>query len=57
MEAVTDPVPVSGWVDKSGAEIADKCETYYNGLVKLGKTNWQLQGEWSNATGGCVETT
>ena len=57
MEAVTDAVPTSGWADKSGAEIADKCETFYSGLVKLNKTQWQLQGEWSNATGGCVETT
>jgi hypothetical protein len=57
MEAVTDPVPTSGWADKSGAEIADKCQTFYSGLVKLGKTNWQLQGEWSNAVAGCVETT
>ena len=57
MEAVTDPVPASGWVDKNGAEIADKCETSYGGLVTLNGTNWQLQGEWSNAVTGCVETT
>ena len=57
MEAVTDPVPGSGWVDKNGEEIADKCETFYGGLVTLNKTKWQLQGEWSNAAGGCVETT
>ena len=57
MEAVTDPVPASGWVDKNGAEIADKCETSYGGLVTLNGTNWQLQDEWSNAVTGCVETT
>ena len=57
MEAVTDPVPVSGWVDKNGAEIADKCQTFYGGFVKFGKIQWQLQGEWSNAARGCVETT
>ena len=58
MEAVTDPVPTSGWADKSGQEIADKCETYYSSLVKLSiRTTWQLQGEWSNAAGNCVETT
>ena len=59
MEAVTDPVPASGWVDKNGAEIADKCQTFYGSLVTLtgSRTKWQLQGEWSNATGGCVQTT
>jgi hypothetical protein len=57
MEAVTDPVPASGWTDKNGAEIADKCVTFYGGLVTLGKTKWELQGEWSNADAGCVETT
>ena len=59
MEAVTDPVPTSGWADKNGLEIADKCETSYGSLVTLNnaKTSWQLQGEWSNTAGGCVETT
>jgi len=57
MEAVTDPVPVSGWVDKNGAEVADKCQTFYGGLVKLNRIQWELQGEWSNAVAGCVETT
>lgn len=57
MEAVTDPAPTSGWADKNGQEIADKCETFYGSPVIVGTTAWQLQGEWSNHAGGCVETT
>ena len=57
MEAVTDPVPTSGWADKNGAEIADKCETFYQSVVTLAnRTKWELQGEWSNAANGCVQT-
>ena len=59
METVTDPIPTTGWADKNGQEIADKCVTFYGSLVRLSssRTQWQLQGEWSNAAGGCVETT
>lgn len=57
MEAVTDPVPTSGWADKSGAEIADKCQTFYGSLVTLNHVKWQIQGEWSNAASRCVQTT
>ena len=57
MESVTDAVPVTGWADKNGAEIADKCNFVYGAPVRVGKVSWQLQEEWSNATGGCVQDT
>jgi hypothetical protein len=59
METITDPVPPTGWVDANGAEIGDKCDFVYLGPVTLsGKNNvWQIQSEWSNAAGGCVQTT
>jgi hypothetical protein len=57
MEATTDPVPLSGWADKNGQEIGDKCNFVYGSVVKLAnKSNWQLQEEWSNSAGGCVQT-
>jgi hypothetical protein len=59
MESVTDPVPPTGWLDANGAEIGDKCDFDYISPVTLsGKKNvWQIQAEWSNAAGGCVQTT
>jgi hypothetical protein len=58
MEAVTDPLPASGsyaWIDQSGSEIGDKCAWRFSGPVMLGGTKWQLQEEWSNSDGGCVQ--
>ena len=56
MESVTDAVPTSAWADKNGAEIGDKCNFQYSGVVTLGnKSTWQLQQEWSNAVSGCVQ--
>ena len=57
MESVTDAVPVTAWADKNGAEIGDKCNFVYGAAVRIGTVNWQLQEEWSNATGGCVQDT
>ena len=61
MEAVTDPVPPTGWVDANGAEIGDKCNFNYLAPVTLSvgslTTIWQIQSEWSNAVNGCAETT
>jgi hypothetical protein len=59
MEAITDPVPPTGWVDANGAEIGDKCNFVYLGPVTLSGANnvWQIQSEWSNATGACAQTT
>jgi hypothetical protein len=61
MEATTDP-HIDAWLDKSGQEVGDKCNFVYGSCVSLpsgdgGTTSWQLQEEWSNATGGCVQTT
>ena len=57
MESTTDPVPISGWADKNGQEIGDKCNFVYSAPVKLANNSvWQLQEEWSNATAGCVQT-
>ena len=56
MEATTDPVPLSGWADKNGQEIGDKCNFVYSGAVTLSnKSKWQLQEEWSNAVNGCQQ--
>jgi hypothetical protein len=54
METVTDP-DINAWLDKNGAEVADKCEFKYQACVTLGGIDWQIQEEWSNATGGCVQ--
>ena len=60
MEATTDPVPLSGWADKNGQEIGDKCNFQFSGTVTLANhSKWQLQEEWSNAAlppnGKCVQ--
>lgn len=57
MESVTDPIPVSGWADKNGQEIGDKCNFVYSTAAPIRLSNgskWQIQEEWSNAAGGCV---
>ena len=65
-EAVTDPVPPTGWIDLadgvSGGEIADKCAwagTIWGtpdpaGNLTLLTGTFAMQSLWSNATGGCV---
>jgi hypothetical protein len=57
MESVTDPVPVTGWADKNGQEIGDKCNFVYSQagpIVLSNHSKWQIQEEWSNAAGGCA---
>jgi hypothetical protein len=57
MESVTDPIPVTGWADKSGQEIGDKCNFVYSQVAPItlsNKSQWQIQEEWSNAADGCV---
>lgn len=54
LEAITDP-DGNGWVDRDGEEIADKCAWAFDSCVALGKVSWQLQREWSNAAGGCIQ--
>lgn len=54
-EAETDPFPSSGWVDRQGAENADKCAwTALSGNISLGSHNYAVQPTWSNAAGGCA---
>lgn len=48
-EAVTDPVPGSGWYDQANGEIGDICAWQ---TKKLG--GYTVQLEWSNAAGACV---
>ena len=55
MEAVTDP-HLDAWYDKTGAEIADKCNFVYQSCVTLpNRTKWQIQAEWSNAISACQQ--
>jgi hypothetical protein len=54
MEAITDAT-LSAWQDSDGSEIGDKCAWQFQGCIALNNgTQWQLQTEWSNASGGCV---
>lgn len=53
-EAITDATG-SAWFDSSGSEIGDKCAWQFQACVNLTTSNWQLQTEWSNAAGGCVQ--
>lgn len=56
-EAETDPFPSSGWVDRNGAENADKCAwSASSGNISLGGHNYAVQPTWSNTTGGCAMT-
>jgi hypothetical protein len=58
MESITDQSPggkTTAWVDKGGAEVADKCEFVYGGPVRIGGLNWEVQEEWSNAVSACVQ--
>ncbi|HVP59152.1 MAG TPA: hypothetical protein VMT11_01185 [Myxococcaceae bacterium] len=54
IEMLTDP-DGTGWLDRSGDEIADKCNFRFGSCVALGSTRWQLQKQWSNADRGCVQ--
>jgi serine protease len=65
-ETETDIFPSSGWVDRNGAENADKCAWITTGNqgasanVSLNGTSFPVQSLWSNAfnsnTGGCVQS-
>ncbi|HEX8793339.1 MAG TPA: hypothetical protein VF765_20490 [Polyangiaceae bacterium] len=54
MEAITDP-DLNAWYDSGGSEIGDKCAWQFSSCVKLGTGSWQLQEEYSNSAGGCVQ--
>ena len=54
-EAQTDPFPNSGWLDRQGAENADKCAwSSQSGNITLGSHVYAVQPTWSNATSGCA---
>jgi hypothetical protein len=56
-EAQTDPNPNSGWVDRGGSEIGDKCAWDPRSTnVTLGAHPYAVQPLWSNASSGCVVT-
>lgn len=50
-EAMTDPTSPGAWYDSSGYENGDKCAWTFNVpyVTFANKTNWMVQGEWSNA--------
>ena len=48
-EAITDPVPGSGWYDQLNGEIGDICAWKFKKLA-----GYNVQLEWSNKAGSCV---
>jgi hypothetical protein len=54
METITDPVPLTGWCDADGQEIADKCVSHLGDCMPIGDTRWRLQQIWSNAIQRCA---
>ncbi len=48
-EAVTDPVPGSGWYDQVNGEIGDICAWHFKKIA-----GYTVQMEWSNAQNKCV---
>jgi hypothetical protein len=56
-ESATDPFPSSGWLDRSGEEIGDKCA--WNAATAdepVGSGgSFAVQPLWSNSAGGCVQ--
>lgn len=54
MESITD-AHLDAWYDKNGQEVADKCNYNYQACVVLSTGSWQIQSEWSNEIGGCLQ--
>ena len=54
IEMITDP-DLNAWVDRTGEEIADKCNFQFGSCVTLGSAKWQVQKQWSNADHGCIQ--
>jgi serine protease len=53
-EAETDPFPSGGWIDRQGAENADKCAwSAKSANITLGSDFYAVQPTWSNAISGC----
>lgn len=53
-EAVTDPVPGSGYLDSNGEENGDLCAWNHLQTVALGTGTFAMQPLYSNSAGGCV---
>ena len=59
LETITDADPNTrpAWLDAAGQEIGDKCAWMFSAPVTLSNGSvWQLQQEWSNAKGACVQS-
>ena len=48
-EAITDPIPGSGWYDDSAGEIGDICA-----WITRVNSGYTVQEEWSNRANACV---
>jgi len=48
-EAITDPIPGSGWYDDTNGEIGDICAWKFKKVA-----GYNVQLEWSNAAGKCI---
>ncbi len=48
-EAITDPIPGSGWYDDNNGEIGDICAWKFKKIA-----GYNVQLEWSNAAGKCI---
>jgi hypothetical protein len=48
-EAITDPVPGSGWYDDTNGEIGDICAWNFKQV-----SGYTVQLEWSNRQSNCV---
>ena len=48
-EAITDPVPPSGWYDNNNGEIGDICAWKFKSV-----SGHNVQLEWSNRAGNCI---
>lgn len=56
MEGITDP-HLNAWQDSRGGlgEIGDKCNFKFLKCTQMGSSSFQLQLEWSNDAGACVQ--
>lgn len=52
-EAITDPVPGTGWYDDQNGEIGDICAWQFR-VIKVKEGSYTLQLEWSNAKRQCI---